>query len=645
MTRHKDDVDGVMMSSLRNATLEGMIDHARHASDAELCQSVGYRPDDIDPAKRDALLKFFSNLDKPVALMMPGILSGAFGSMSSRTPESLRKRAAKFMDEDEKFAQGLQDTHVPDFVNELGIDFFRRVYAEYGDDSIAQMVPLAMIEDDVSLYHAMGLLHHRLVAGIEKSTRYRAFDKKFQGSYPYVVDPVVKQAGLEAEFREAIDGTFDLYAAMRQEKEGLGARVMEQLTKKVLQFEVFRAEVERAAQQRGWAAPADEELSTAYKSTIRAMHLDTVRHALPLAARTLLALQVNAQNVRDLLVAGYARQTGESVALTELLRREVSPVIGTLIGDLDIFSEHSDKQEQKKLRDRAAATINFRAETSAAGWGLLRTLRDVPTTASLIPTEPKKDGVFGLYDVRQYTKEFVRVTDPLYGFEIDMVVRGSIDSILAGIIAERHPLASLDQAWMGAQHLSSEQKRQLVLEYAGIGNDLRQNRRQKPGRAFERMDFDISLKLPLGEIRDVRRHRILTNLDQERFEPGRGFFIAPALREAGLEMELETAYNALGRMSERLAEQANPWVASLALPLASFQQMHLSINARELHHILELRTQPGAHINYKRACQMMYVAAREFLPILDQTMLFLDRSTEVDYGRGLQELRTRRKVQ
>ena len=79
------------------------------------------------------------------------------------------------------------------------------------------------------------------------------------------------------------------------------------------------------------------------------------------------------------------------------------------------------------------------------------------------------------------------------------------------------------------------------------------------------------------------------------------------------------------------------------MPLASFQQMQLTVNLRELHHILELRTQPGAHINYKRACQMIYLAAREFFPLLDKTLVFLDRSTEIDYGRGLQELRARRK--
>jgi len=52
------------------------------------------------------------------------------------------------------------------------------------------------------------------LAPIEKSTRYVNYSNKVKGQYLYYVDPTLVDLGLEIEYRLAMDGLFDTYAAL-----------------------------------------------------------------------------------------------------------------------------------------------------------------------------------------------------------------------------------------------------------------------------------------------------------------------------------------------------------------------------------------------------------------------------------------------
>lgn len=631
------------MTTFTDKSIESFAREVYTSSDKNLLEFLDYRADEFNPSEKELLSKLFSNLDKPV-FFFPyiSILSGAIGSMSSRAVEPLRKTAANLLNKNPQFRKGLSQLNIPDMVNILGEDFFRRVFSEYGDDSIAQMVPLAVGEENVSMLHAMHLLHHRLLAGIEKSTRYRRYDKKVDGKYMYVVDPLIKMAGLEETFRSIIDNSFDLYSSLCN-SESLGCLVLNGIKEKVLPFELFRDEVGKALKLRGSTPAADSELEEAYSKTIRAMHLDTVRHSLPLATSTLLTLQLNAQNIRDLIISGYATPTGESIILTELLKREAGKYIEHLLVDVDPNSSDD------VFRSRALKFIQYKSKTGLVG----RITQVIPGNSEGFQED--KELAPGQYKV-QHHLGYVKIMDPIFGFEVEVSSKNNIDDLVAGILMERNPSMSFGDAnrqvynlirddeksgrRLDTRIMSLDEKIRLVKEYVGE----RENRRHKPGRAFENAAFNISIKLPIGEIRDIRRHRILTNLDPGYFSHELGFFVSPVLREIGLEDKLLQQYNEMGKLYDNALEKINPWVASTALPLAAFEWMNLTINFRELHHILELRTQPGAHINYKRVCQMIACGINKYLNgISKETLRFLDTSTEIDYGRAVQELRTMRK--
>lgn len=600
-----------------------LVHWARSSSDEDLIKTLEYKGPEFSKAQQLILEKFFSNTDKPIcSVRHMGVVSGALGSMHSRQSGDIRSIMMRLIEKEPQIAEGFMSMQIPDLVNKFGYDFFERVYGEYGDDSIAQVVPFNVMGEDVTMYAAMQWLHGRLLAGIEKSSRYRRYDKKVDGEYQYFVDPLITKAGLEDEFRGAVDGLFEVYSSLVRAKSGTGRHVVEYIRKE-LPLDKFRAHVNEAVEQRGWETATDEEIQEAYDKTVRAMHLDNVRHLLPLATKTVLGLQMNLQNVRDMVVRGYSTPTTESVVLAEMVRREAEAQAGPLVASVDPQGEYSN---------RAEAFIRFRAGTKKVGRDLTVISHDL---------EPKSEWAELGYKGRTFPNH-VQVSHDKTGFAVELATNDSIDDIVAGIIRETHPQATVSSARCHVENMSDEEKEELVLRYAGLPS-LRTNRRHKPGRAFENLNFDISIYSTIGEIRDLRRHRMMYVADTESFDPHGGFFIAPMLHEVGLADYVGAVYERAAEVWGMLNDQINPYVASLVLPFATRAQFNIGANARQLHHMCELRTQPGAHLNYKIASQMMLLGAAALFPQIQKTMKFIDMETEIDFGRALQEIRTKRK--
>lgn len=637
-----------MVKGIKDLKLAQLLEENLRQKDEELSNTLQYTKDDLQEANKENLLKLVSNLDKSIFFFKnQGILTGAFGSKYSRTSENMRPVIQKLMNEESKNSEGFKQLNIPDDVNLFGYDFFDRVYSEYGDDSIAQMVPLTVGFEQISMLYAMSLFHHRLLAGIEKSTRYKEFDKKINNKYQYYTPNEFEKVGLKEEFEKITNNLFDVYSQAINKKKDIGKKVYDALTQKILPKEIFRSEVEKAVKERGWDSATDEELDKAYDKTIRAMHIDNVRHILPLATRTSLALQLNAQSLREVIMSSYATPTTESVVLSEILRREGEKFVGPLIKDLNLLSK------DEKDRQRAEDYINFKHETGKVG--IENYKNEVLNNYTLVREGLDKE--FG-FELKAYsfeerpqsfvTKEnredhFVHVKDLNSNFEANIALKVSLNEIVKSILKEGNPSASYADIEKYVRHLSTDERKNIALEYAGITNGLRKNRRHKPGRAFENANFDISIKIPVGEIRDLRRHRILTLYDSGFFDNNLGYYISPALKIAGCEEIVKKAYEEAGKFYEKASKETNQFVASYVLPFATYSWMNMTVNLRELHHMLELRTQPGAHGNYKKICQMIYAGLKTRAPFIGETMIFVDKSTEIDYGRALQELRTFRK--
>ncbi|MCY4505662.1 MAG: FAD-dependent thymidylate synthase, partial [Acidobacteria bacterium] len=133
----------------------------------------------------------------------------------------------------------------------------------------------------------------------------------------------------------------------------------------------------------------------------------------------------------------------------------------------------------------------------------------------------------------------------------------------------------------------------------------RSNRRHKPGRGLEQARYTFEVTGDYGAFRDLQRHRMLT-IEWQKLSTAHGLTEPPEIQEMGADQEWNQAMNAAQEAYEYVQLSAGPTVAQYCVPMAFHIQFLLTLNARELMHMIELRTQPQGHPSYRRVCQAMH---------------------------------------
>src|SRR5262245_59162208 len=134
--------------------------------------------------ERAALAPYFTNLDGPVFALvdLPEVVKGALFARYSRSPKSLRRL---FLDEFVSAASRGRPTAAVD--TRRADELYGRVFAEYGDDSVAQLGGVHLACEGVSNVLTKVLEWGRLMAYLEQSTRYIPYDDRPGGRYRYHV--------------------------------------------------------------------------------------------------------------------------------------------------------------------------------------------------------------------------------------------------------------------------------------------------------------------------------------------------------------------------------------------------------------------------------------------------------------------------
>ena len=138
---------------------------------------------EFTPEERAALAPYFSNLDGPVFALtnLPDTVKGALFSRYSRSAKSLRRL---FLDE---FLGELRGAAVVE--SQVGVaraeKLYAKVFAEYGDDSVAQLGGVHLACEGVSNVLTKVLEWGRLMAYLEQSTRYVPYTDRPGGRWKY----------------------------------------------------------------------------------------------------------------------------------------------------------------------------------------------------------------------------------------------------------------------------------------------------------------------------------------------------------------------------------------------------------------------------------------------------------------------------
>jgi thymidylate synthase ThyX len=300
--------------------------------------------------------------------------------------------------------------------------------------------------------------------------------------------------------------------------------------------------------------PGDSDF--VYKQTIKAKACDAARGILPAATLSNVGVYGTGQAFEALLLRMRAHPLPEARQYAALMLPELRKVIPSFLTRVD-------------RPERGGAWTEYLAEARQA-------------TADVV------DRVFGAEEPEPRPAVMLSDYDP------------EGEEKLLAAVCYPHTNLPEDQVRARVRHLSTDERIALLRAYVGE----RENRRHRPGRAFERTGYRFDVLCDYGAFRDLQRHRMLT-IEWQPLSPRHGYDVPEAVVEAGYASEFDAAMGRSADLHDTLAPRF-PEQASYAVALAYHVRFVIQMNAREAMHMLELRTSPQGHPAYRRVCQEMH---------------------------------------
>lgn len=350
------------------------------------------------------------------------------------------------------------------------------------------------------------------------------------------------------------------------------------------QFDTYSAIVRRLTDYFAARFPrAEGDSMRVWRSTIRAKACDTARGLLPAATLSNVGIFGTGQAYESLLLRMRASQLAEARDYSDLLLEELRVVIPAFVRRVDV-------------PNRGGAWSEYLRQTADSMEGIARELQDIA------PKEVPE----------------VELTD----WDPDAETKLAAAALYAFTNLPDGQLQEL------ARNMPYEEKARVIRTYAGE----RRNRRHKPGRGAERTSYRFDILSDFGSFRDLQRHRMLT-LEWQSLGVSHGYSTPPDIDEAGESAEWHAAMDRMADLHSRLLSACGSGVAQYAVPFAHRLRYVMQMNAREAFHLIELRTTPQGHPDYRRVCQEMHRLIRDKAghKLIAEAMTYVDySSTELE---------------
>jgi thymidylate synthase ThyX len=194
----------------------------------------------------------------------------------------------------------------------------------------------------------------------------------------------------------------------------------------------------------------------------------------------------------------------------------------------------------------------------------------------------------------------------------------AINSVITALIFEQSPSFPFEQIFQNVKKMNKKSKIKII-EYL---SRIRQNRRHRPPRAFEMVNYTFDLITNFGMFRDFHRHRALT-LERQLLSTDHGYHTPNEIIELGIEKEfvdcMKRTKNVFQKIRVKMPEQAQ-YIVNFAYNYPYY----MKLNLREATHLIELRTVPQGHIDYRKVAEKMYRSINQKHPSLSKIIKFVD---------------------
>lgn len=472
-----------------------------------------------------------------------------------------------------------------------GEEFYNKVLIEYGDDSVAELGIAQIAIEGISNIAVKKIEDRRIgLSYLEKSSRYVSWDKKVNGEFKFLREKTIMESRFADSYLQACNFDFEVYSKniepmlkFVREKEPIDQlKFKESSTGNDVEYSKLKAE-------------SDIKSATfIYNASTKAKALDILRGLLPASTLTNVGVSGNGRSFEYLLTILFSSELEEERAIAQKIKHELDTTIKSFV------RRSTDKygilmQEYLQALQKSAKTLSKKHKCT-----------------------PRHSG------------PLVRLVD----YESESKAQ---DKIIAAILYEQQTIP-YGEILSAVKRLSSATKSKIISDYA----KMRQNRRQRPPRAFEMTEYTFDIIGNFGMFRDLHRHRVLT-LERQLLTTDHGFSTPKEIVELGIESEykecMKNTKTGFDAMRAKLPQQAQ-YVVNFAYNYPFFMKMNL----REATHLIELRTIPQGHIDYRQVAQKMFLQIQKKHPYLAKIIKFSDlKSYELERFESEKRIEEKRK--
>ncbi len=316
------------------------------------------------------------------------------------------------------------------------------------------------------------------------------------------------------------------------------------------------------AKERYPKEPLDSDF--VYKQTIKAKAFDSLRGLLPASTLSNVGMYGTGQAYESLLLRMKANPLPEAQEYAQLMLTELRKVIPSFLARVD-------------RPDRGGAWVNYLSDT-----------RD--------DVDEDIERIFG-------SDHSVGKNEPTSVTLTDFDPEGENKVVSAIIYSRSHKREA--EIIKDVEKMSTQDKLDILLSYVGE----RENRRHKPGRAFERTGYRFDILSDYGAFRDLQRHRMLT-IEWQQLTPYHGYDIPESIVEAGVQDKFESLLSISSNLFDALSDRF-PVAASYGVSLQFKIRYVMQMNVREAMHLTELRSAPQGHPAYRDVAQQMHTLIKD----------------------------------
>ena len=453
-----------------------------------------------------------------------------------------------------------------------GEEFYNRVLLEYGDDSVAELGEAQIAIEGLSNIAVKKIEDRRIgLSYLEKSSRYVAWDKKENGKYRFYRDPEIMNSKFADMYEDTCNFSFDVYS---KNIESMIKYVRERYPIEKYSFKDSIDGKEKLFSKLKDSSDI-KSASMIYRGSTKAKALDILRGLLPASTLTNVGITGNGRAFEYLLTVLASSELKEEQKLASKIKKELDVTIKSFVRRAD---DKYGKAFQKYLTD-----IKNKTRTIAK-----KEIKSAPSQG--------------------------RATN-LVDYELE---KNAIEKIITSIIYEQSPSTSFQNIQNQVKKIPIHNKIKIINEFV----KLRKNRRHRPPRAFENIYYTFDLCNNFGMFRDFHRHRALT-LERQLLTTDHGYTTPDEIKTLGLEKEftdcMEKTKTTFGKIRKKYPEQGQ-YVVNFAYNYSYF----MKFNLREACHLIELRTVPQGHVDYRKVAQEMFNEIKKIHPTLSKIIKFVD---------------------